>query len=272
MIRDWETWMLPDLIQIWETCFGDEEAYIRFFLERRLPSGLGLVWVENGRALGAFYLLPCCIGAAPALYGYALGVVPSCRGRGIGGRLLEESIRRGKADGRLFFVAPRLGTEEYYAGFGSRPAFYYRTSCHKLPRPAAAAAGFPEAEIVQAGPERYRELRDRALRGSGDVRWDTGAVEYALAEQRLCGGFAHILHWEGSSYLLFGVRRDRALFLRETTLPEKLPDALLGALCAHYRVDTVHCERCAGTAQGIPRGCVWGTPPSRQGWLGLDLV
>ena len=65
--------MIPALSRIWEECFGDSPEYIRFFMERRFPTCQSFVWLEQGEAVGAIYLLPCFLKGEPVIYAYAGG-------------------------------------------------------------------------------------------------------------------------------------------------------------------------------------------------------
>lgn len=260
--------MIPALSRIWEACFGDSPEYIRFFMEKRFPTCRCFVWLDKAEPVGAAYLLPCALGARPAYYGYAIGVHPSVRRRGICAELLKCAERFCRQQGAAFFLMPRPGIEDYYLKRGFRSAFY---SVTRRIRPSRTADG--ELELMDVCPAEYIALRDRFFQGPGYVAWDLESVAYALEEQRLCGGFAHVLHWQGERYLLFGRTEGQVLQLRESTLPPDLAEELSPRLCGCYGTSELSVEYPASSAgEGVPRGCCCRDTLPTPGWLALDLT
>lgn len=268
MIAQGTPQMIPALSRIWETCFGDSPEYIRFFMERRFSSCRCFVWLEGEEPVGAAYLLPCTLGGRPAYYGYAVGVCPEFQRRGICAEILRSAEDYCRQEGAVFFVLPRPGVEKYYMERGFFPAFF-----HQFHRFIPVGAPVSGVEFSQVGAEEYLFLRDSFFRGPGSVTWDMEAVAYALEEQRICGGFAHVLYWQGNRYLLFGSKQKETLSIRETTLPLKELESLVPTLCAHYGVSTLVVECPADSLEeGVPRGCCWAFVLDVPGWLGLDLA
>ena len=267
MVVSGEAGMIPALGRIWAACFGDSPEYIQFFMQRRFPTCRSFVWLRGEEPAGAAYLLPCALGDRSAYYGYAVGVSPEFRRRGVCGALLRSAEEFCRREGAVFLVMPRPGVEGYYQRRGFCPGFFYQR--HRILPAGAPQTGL---EIAQAQAEEYAWLRDRFFHGPGYVSWDAAATAYALEEQRLCGGFAHVLCWRGRRYLLFGRRRGDVLCVRETTLPLAELEQLAASLCAHYGVSELAAESpAASQREGTPRGCCWNFVPPVPGWLGLDL-
>lgn len=267
MLAQGEQWMIPALSELWHICFEDDPDYIRFFMENRFRPVDTLVWLEGDEPVGVAYLIPCQIGHRGARYGYAIGVLPSWRRRGVGRRLLSGAKALCQREDALLFVAPRPGVEGYYHALGFQDGFYYRTQRY------TPQGTWQSLSITDAAPQRYWALREAVFSGPGDVRWDCSAVSYALAEQRRCGGFAHILTWEGCDYLLFGAMHQETLCLRETTLPAALLCQLAFSLCRYYHASCIQCEIPSDPGSGCrARGCCFPHAPSASGWLGLDLT
>lgn len=259
--------MIPALSQLWQTCFGDDMAYIQFFMDHRFRPEDTLVWLEENQPVGVAYLLPCRIGTRAARYGYAISVLPPKQRCGIGQQLLRGAQALCHQEDALLFVAPRPGVEPYYHNLGFQDSFYYRTQRY-LPQ------GTPKPlSVTDATPQRYLAMREAAFCGVSDVHWDYAAVTYALAEQRRCGGFAHIVTWAGGDSLIFGSVSRGTLYLRETSLtPNQLPQ-LVSSLCQHYQTACVQCDFPSPPGPDCrARGCC--TPPISElsGWLGLDLT
>ena len=260
--------MIPALSRIWEDCFGDSPEYIRFFMENRFPSCQCFAWLDGEEPTGAAYLLPCTLGGRPAYYGYAVGVSPAFRHRGICTEILRAAEELCTQENAVFFVMPRPGVESYYLQRGFLPAFF-----HRVHRFVPTGTPVPGVEFSRADAETYLLRRDSFFEGPGYVAWDMAAVSYALEEQRLCGGFAHMLCWQGNQYLLFGTKRGGTLFIRETTIPLVTLEQLVPSLCAHYGVSALEAEYPADSIEeGVPRGCCWNVALGVPGWLGFDLA
>ena len=258
--------MIPALSRLWQECFGDSASYVQFFMDRRFRPEDTLVWLEGNQPVGVAYLLPCTIDGQLARYGYAIAVLPHRQSKGIGRELVNGLLEMCREESSLFFGTPLPGLEDYYHRLGSLDAFYRRTGHLE-----GEGAVHP-LDIADAPDGLYTQLRDDAFGGGGFVRWDQEAVSYALAEQRISGGFAHVLTWAHRQYLLFGTCAQGCLHLRETTLPLPLIHELAPSLCAFYRARQIvwHFSDKPGP-DCLPYGCCWKQiPPS--GWFGLDLT
>lgn len=264
MLTRAQPWMIPDLKTLWHQCYGDSEEYIDFFMTHRFRPEETIVWLEEWRAVGVAYLLPCHVGEIPADYCYAVGVLPAFRGRGISGIVLSEAERCALERGRLLLISPRDGTLGYYRTRGMKDAFFCRWVEFSATGPTQPLTP------VESDTPTYTRLRNLGLPQAGLVRWDETAMKYALAEHRLCGGFAHLLPWQGVDYLLLGAWEECGLLVTETTLPEALLDQLASSLCAHYSADRLIC-RLPGSKEDEPLGVCFGSITWEAGWLGFDL-
>lgn len=265
MLTHAEPWMVPALTGLWHTCFGDSEEYIAFFMVHRFKPEQTIVWLEGEKAVGVIYLLPCKIDERDALYCYAVGVAPEYRGRGICAAMLSAAEAWCITRDIPLFCAPREGMTGYYHRRGYRDAFFCRWAEYSTDGQAK------KLSPVEAESGHYTRLRDQFLPKLGLVRWDEPAVEYALAEHRLYGGFAHILPWKGADYLLLGHIDGRTLVLTETTLPAALLHELAPSLCAHYRGEGLRCRLPTGKREEVTGVC-FGSATCNSGWLGLDLT
>lgn len=265
MLAHAKPWMVPMLIELWHSCFGDSREYIIFFMEHRFKPEQTIVWLEGEKVAGSIYLLPCKIDKRDALYCYAVSVAPEFRGRGICAAMLSAAEAWCISNDILLFCAPRKGMNGYYHRRGYIDAFF----CYW--EEFVADGQVEKLSPVEAEGRPYMRLRDQFLPKPGLVRWDEYAVEYALAEHRLCGGFAHLLPWKGRNYLLMGHLDNRTLVLTETTLPYELLQELAPSLCAHYKGAMLRCCLPAGKIEKVTGVC-FGRFTCNFGWLGLDLT
>ncbi len=266
MIASAKRHMIPALSELWQVCFGDSQAYISRFMQHRFVPEQTVVWLEDSAPVGVAYLLPCTIGTHNAIYGYAVGVLPEYRRHGVAAAILSVAESACSSRGMPLLVAPREGLTEYYRRRGYREAFFCRWA------EFSGIGTVRPLTLKEARSECCRRLRDRDLPHEGLVRWDGSAVQYALLEHRECGGFAHILHWDGAEYLLLGHREGGWLVLDETTLPEALLSWLSPSLCAHYNAVNLRCLLPAGQGDGKAAGMCREPITWSAGWLGLDLT
>lgn len=266
MIVNGEVWMIPALSQIWEVCFGDSPEYIQFFMERKFPSCHTLVWLENGNAVGSVYLLPCSVEGRNAYYGYAGGVLPQYRKKGIFESLLNHAELFCKKRNATFIFVPIEGSEMYYQKRGFESAFFFhevRYSGKGLCQPY---------QLRDADAALYLPLRDRAFSEYPYLRWDELAVDYALAENRLCGGFAKILTTDQDD-LLFGRKNDSVLEIWETSLSPESAKQIAPFLCNVWDTEEVVFRFPAVPGEdNSPNGGSFGHLKFHNGWMGLSLA
>lgn len=104
--------------------------------EGRAPApGLALVANDDdGALLATLRLWPILAGRRPALLLGPLAVVDKARGRGVGGAMIRESLRRATAQGHRAVLL--VGDEPYYARFGFARRFTEKLA---LPGPVERA-------------------------------------------------------------------------------------------------------------------------------------
>ena len=266
MIVEGTPQMIPALSQIWAACFGDSPDYIRFFMEKRFPTCRCFVWVEHEHPVGAIYLLPCHLKQRPVLYAYAGGVLPQNRKHGGFSALIERSAQACQEIGASLILVPAPGTEEYYQKRGFQTAFSYRTleldGNGKL-----IPAVFREAQA-----EEYARLRDLSFAQLPYLQWGVEAIEYALAENRFCGGFGEIMTLE-QDYLLFGRRDGDVLELLESTLDLDTAKQIAPTLCRRWGARQMRIRLpVKDSTEGTPSGSILGQATFSDGWLGLNLL
>lgn len=128
---------------------------------------LSLVAAIDDRVVGHALFSPVQIGD---LTGAGLGpmaVIPEHQRRGVGGRLIEEGLRRLRESGCPFVVV--LGHPDYYPRFGFTPARAYGITCQwDVPDPVFMITVLnPNRMAGVAGPARYRDEFGVEGRGAG---------------------------------------------------------------------------------------------------------
>lgn len=181
------------IIKLWKTCFGDEESYIRYYLDHRMTEENMLVIFEDGVPVSMASFLPVeyyCGGEyVPARYVYATATLPEYRGRGFAGQILKFA---GERYNQPLILSP--GEEslvKYYEGLGFRRAFpeikkELDAGVQAMEVKADEGHGLDDAEPVTA--EEYAQIRDERQEREGYVRWDAKAIAYAMGAAAYEGG------------------------------------------------------------------------------------
>jgi len=119
----------PQVLKVWQTCFGDEEGYVRFFWENCFPLCRGLVYEEADKLVSMLFLLPGALAykrsLLPAEYVYAVATLPEYRGKGYASNLVEFAAIAAKGEGKSALCLLPASSElyKYYAKLGFQTAF-----------------------------------------------------------------------------------------------------------------------------------------------------
>ncbi len=177
---------------IWHQSFGDENEYIDFFFNRRLPLCDALVSEENGEVVSQLFLMPGNMRISgkiyPSQYIYAAATLPEFRNRGHMAQLIEsakKSAMRSSID-FLALVPGEAGLYNYYSRFGFSKVFTYRKAelSRKLLRSKSALRSVISSPFFQEPSLLWSNLPgDRFI-------WDNGAVQYAIDSHKLADGDA----------------------------------------------------------------------------------
>lgn len=213
--------------KIWETCFGDDKEYIRFYLEQRMTEENMLVIYEDGQAVSMASFLPVrylCDGVyVEARYVYAVGTLPEYRGKGLAKRILSFAQRH---YGQPLILAPaEESLMRYYETLGFQKAF--SDSRERTEVGLTALEWKEEAEtdykIEPLTAREYVKIRDEKYQREGYVQWDEEAVSYAMELCSYYGGKAVAIHQTSGKQdiLMYEMDKD-VLVILETSLEEDM--------------------------------------------------
>lgn len=235
-----ESGMLTDLAGIWHACFGDEEEDIRYFFTFFKGDVKTIALVEEGRAVSMLCMLPASLrtqnGECPVNYIYAVGTLPSCRGRGYSKRVMDCALAEAKQRKEGVFLVPAgESLKSFYRqqGFGKfgreeRILLRQRESAELLlsGEEKRKQAGY---ELTAVSPREYTALRDAAFTRPGYIRWNGKTVCYALSQYERAGGRCCKLCLDGREYGI-AYRRDAGRLLFEEITADTSEAALIAAL------------------------------------------
>ena len=178
-----------DIIRIWNTCFGDDEPFIRSYLDHRMTDDNMLLYFTEGKPVAMASFLPIRMHqgeeAWEGRYVYAVATLPEYRGRGYAAEILNTAKEIWQQP--LLLSPAEDGLYTYYQkqGFFSQYAEEKWEIIPEIPDNNGEEWRFEEADISI-----YKEIRDLCFAGDGYVEWDEKGIAYALIYTRQTGGQA----------------------------------------------------------------------------------
>ncbi|MCL2446113.1 MAG: GNAT family N-acetyltransferase [Oscillospiraceae bacterium] len=177
----------PQVLHIWQTCFGDSEDYVRFFWQHAFPHCRGIGCHVDDRLVSMLFMLPGTLmpNHVPVHYIYAVATLPEYRNRGLAQQLLQHAARD---TGALALYPATEQLQRYYAKQGFVPAFR-KQNCGvgKFDfAPAMQAYMQAEAKLVN------RDLTERDAFGGMLLPLDGQAREW-LVQTKQCAYLPYTL-------------------------------------------------------------------------------
>lgn len=285
------------VMQLWQTCFGDDRAYIELYMNNRFTHENMLVIHENGRLVSMASMLPVQITIngekKSAKYVYAVATLPEYRQKGYAAEILKyasekynEPLILQPADERLYQYYTKLGFQEEFC---ESPCWSYDGKCTKMTvmpqiqeQREIVQSSIEEQEqfsmlgkwkISEADEKIYKAVRDQHFEKEGYVAWDEAALAYAIKENQFCNGKTLLLTEENDGNVsreILMYRKDGSrLQVIETTLEDEELYDILPSLLA----DTETTQAFERTLRGmilLPESLkTWSS--SAEGYLGLTL-
>lgn len=231
--------------KIWQTCFGDEEEYISFYLEHRMTETNMLVIYQDGKAVSMASFLPVeynCGGTyVSARYVYAVATLPEYRGRGLARDIL--TFARQKFKEPLILAPAEESLCRYYEKIGFQRAFKEVKQPVTGDIQAMEISDADEAFVTErVTPEEYAKIRDEKLAREGYVRWDDEAIQFAIEQNTLFGGETCVIASEEKTarleqtdgyekdILMYSVNGDTLTILETTLSKARIAQVLPGLL------------------------------------------
>lgn len=129
MIKYADNTITPQVRQMWETVFGDPEAYVGIYFRDKYRNNNTLVYVEDGKPVASLQMLPYmfsfCGREIPIAYISGACTLPEYRRKGYMSALLKQSFHEmRKRNIPLSLLVPQEAElVDFYARFGFAPAF-----------------------------------------------------------------------------------------------------------------------------------------------------
>lgn len=280
---------IPAQKALWQTCFGDDPAFIDLFYRICTSRLAVMVLLEDFVIRSMAAILPTALRlhdgkSCRAGYIYALCTDPASRSKGFVRSLLMETDLYLKKLGYdcVTLVPAEASLHRYFTQQGYEECFSNRMAevAHAmLPQPGDGVAATP------ASPAEYGRIRENVLRGQFHIAYDEPSLAFQQAVSRFLGGdlFRFTVNGAEGCAAADYFRPDRVLVRELLIAPEHLAAAaglLAGALPAGY-----YHLRSPAFQEGVPGSYVqafgmikWYRPElrslwfrERQGYLGLGF-
>ena len=256
---------IPDLCELWQSCFSDTEEYIRFFYRENFSRISVPVYTLNGKPVSMIHLMDAAFADGPdehpVRFVYAVGTLPACRKNGFMRSLLLSAARSAKEKGYGLFLKPSPHLAEYYAALG-----FVLDNRFRLFAADPEPAGRKDVSFTSISAEEYNRLRNAAFSGRPFVKWPDAHVRWCVDENAFCGGRTISLSLDGNTHFLMGYPDDGVLRVTETDLgPEKLRQAA-SALCERFgtaRLEAFLPEESCREGETLVSSVVYNTPLRR---------
>lgn len=191
------------IVELWKECFGDEERYIRFYLNNRFTEDNMLCIRENGKIVSMASFLPAklkcpveskdiSMQSTDVLYVYAVATRYESRNKGYAAKIIQHAIHKWKKP--LILQPASESLETYYEKQGFVTCFkryLYDFAAENLLPGRVDTHG--EFEIIRDFTKEvirdYEEKRNAFFDGRMHVSWDYEALSYALKENAFVGGY-----------------------------------------------------------------------------------
>ncbi len=250
-----------DIARLWAEAFGDDDAYIRLFIKKRLDPDSFLLIRDGTRlaAMGAF--LPAELRSKdsqlPVRYVYALATAKDRRGRGYATRLLDFASAHYAAP--LLVVPGKEELADFYAQRGFIPAF--ASEAWNL----SADGSEPSVTFRKTDARILLHRREEAV-NTPFVHWDEDAVAFAMEAAIVSGGEA--LETDHGETILYERCGPDAIRIIEAVVPLERRRNVVEALLSRTGARTA-IYRNAGGMIRLPAG----EPPpfTSDGYLNLAL-
>lgn len=233
---------IPQLKKIWSECFGDSDDYIDLFFKNRFGTSQAIAAVIEGKTVGAMYLLPVTAyeygNLKKGWYAYAIGILEKYRKKGIYAAIHSEICEYIKAHNQFYILCPaNQKLYEYYRGLG------FNDYACLAEITLFSDKGNDDYTLNSISPAEYVRERSSYFNEDGVILWDENAIEYALCENKFCGGFCAYLQNENSKYAVLARPQGDCMKILESTVPTCHMQSVTNCICRKYRVNSVIWER-----------------------------
>ncbi len=224
---------IPTLKNIWKICFGDEDTYIDFFFEERFSTLTGLVFEFGNEIAGGMYLMKCSLSSdgikKDGFYGYAIGILPQYRGKGIYAFVQRKLIDYFSGCNLFFILSPaNEKLIHFYKSLGLK-ACSFVSSKEYFPKDLITDINTSELDAPD-----FERLRNKCF-NDNYIIWDKTALDYVLKENKHTGGVNLYFKDNEKEYFVIASFDDDSVIVKESNLNDEMLQKLTNHLCNKYQ-------------------------------------
>lgn len=255
-----------DIIELWQTCFGDERRYVEFYIERMFDDNNLLCIRRDRRIVSMASFLPAFYVNGEyreeVKYVYAVATLPEYRRQGLAGDLLKHAAD--KYGMPLVLCPADEKLEEYYEGLGYVQAFGKNETIITVNNTGMLEyKEYKEYKSFDTNVvERYRNSFENKLAQTPHISWDNIHIKYAMEENAYTGGA--LAEFE-EGFILYSETEDYIEVI-ESTIDEDNYIQCVTALAKDHS-----CKKVKHTNKGGMMLTTANTIYSKDGYLGLTL-
>ncbi len=219
------------VLEIWRACFPEDVEFAEDFLRYAAPEAEGFAVYEETVPVSMAFFLPASFrlehGTLSAYYVYGVGTLPTHRGKGYAGILLNEAKSVLCCD-LLFLYPAKPSLRSYYERLGYRAVLCRDTVTEN----AMFAKSVPLPEEACFCASTYAEIRSRFLENA-----QCAYATYTDSMQQVMLGHAKMLTFDKGVALC--IAEDKAVYLPEVLCDAAEIPAVIAAVKLRYPDKTV---------------------------------
>lgn len=183
---------LNSITKLWQSCFGDEESYIKNFLNNIFLDGNCLLYQDEEEIVSLLFLLesPFVSGeqVLKGAYIYAACTSKEKRGKGFMGALMKYVSEYGAENGYeiLYLVPADNSLFGFYEKFGYERAFKRKEFI--LNREIMAILADSDSQTGIFDFNAVSKIRNRMITENSGILWNDSLLLYSFSENELAGG------------------------------------------------------------------------------------
>ena len=213
---------IPELIDLWQTVFGDDREFIELFYHYHFSEEGVFVWREQGKIVAMLHIIRGKywdkkeneIQKNPINYIYACATAEKFRSKGIYKKMLDEVTSKGRS-----LLVPSEEAQSYYEKLGWYFAIPYKREVISE-RIAAQSYKRLELKFEATTPKEYKRIRDMRLGKEGYIEWDETSIACAMEACLYGGGYVQSFFINEEKHVMMANIKNEILVVTEITISD----------------------------------------------------
>jgi len=219
---------IPTLKKLWQICFGDRMRYIDVFFEEMFKAEDTVVCTEKENICGVAYILERKLNGKKFMYGYAIGVFPEYRGKGLCEKMLSFIKQKAAEENCIFGLHPANDKlTEFYKKIGLKEMYTLKE---------VDASDF-ESDVIfkleNIDENEFYNLRKNTF--SDCVEWGKSALAYLLKN----GETVKKITLQHKKLYFVISKTDATILIKETNANDEEIKLVTKSIKEHFKVTKI---------------------------------